>query len=93
MRKIGTLRWLGQLFSVQELDPCRKLIVHKPEGTRRAGRPKLKWNVSVEEDGREELDVLVTGPRTLEDNFGRGRSTKGCSARRKRKRLLEILIQ
>jgi hypothetical protein len=32
--KIGRLRWLGQLCSMQELDPCRQLAVLKPEGTR-----------------------------------------------------------
>ena len=25
------------------MDPCRKLTVLKPEGTRRVGKPKLKW--------------------------------------------------
>ena len=28
MIKIGRLRWLGQLFRLQELDPCRKLRRH-----------------------------------------------------------------
>ena len=41
--KIGGLRWLGQLFRMQELDPCRKLTLLKPEGTRRVGKPKLMW--------------------------------------------------
>jgi hypothetical protein len=31
--KIGRLRWVGHLFGVQEGDPCRKLTLHKPEGT------------------------------------------------------------
>ena len=35
---------------MQELDPCRKLIVLKPEGIRRVGKPKLRWSESVEED-------------------------------------------
>jgi hypothetical protein len=39
--KIGRLRWLGHLFRMQELDPRRKLIRFKPEGTRRVGKPKL----------------------------------------------------
>ena len=33
MIKIGRLRWLGHLVRMQELDPCRKLTVLKPEGT------------------------------------------------------------
>ena len=39
--KTGRMRWLGHLFRMQELDPCRKLTVLKPEGTRRLGKPKL----------------------------------------------------
>jgi len=31
--KMGRLRLLGQLFRMHEMDPCRKLIVLKPEGT------------------------------------------------------------
>jgi len=31
---------LGHLFRMQELDPRRKLIRLKPEGTRRVGKPK-----------------------------------------------------
>jgi len=46
--KIGRLKWLGQLLRMQELDPCRKLTVLKPEGTQRVGKPKLKWLESVE---------------------------------------------
>jgi hypothetical protein len=31
--KIGRLRWLGHLFRMQKLDPCRKLTLLKPEDT------------------------------------------------------------
>jgi len=41
---------MGQLFRMQGLDPCRKLTVLKSEGTRRLGKPKLRWRESVEED-------------------------------------------
>ena len=37
MIKIGRFRWLGQLFRMQEWDPCRKHTAVKPEGTRRVG--------------------------------------------------------
>ena len=47
MVKVGRFRWL---FRMQELDPCRKLTVLKPEGTRLIGKPKLRWLESVEED-------------------------------------------
>jgi len=32
------------------MEPCRKLALLKPEGTRRAGKPKLRWPELVEED-------------------------------------------
>ena len=48
--KIGRLRWLGHFFRMQGLEPCRKLTVLKAEGTRRAGKPKLRWTESAEED-------------------------------------------
>jgi hypothetical protein len=47
---IGRLRWLGQLFKMHELDPCRKLTVLKPEGTRRVGKPKVRWLDPSDED-------------------------------------------
>jgi len=48
--KVGRLRWLGQLCRMQELDPCRKLTLLKPESTGRVGKPKLRWLQSAEED-------------------------------------------
>jgi hypothetical protein len=47
--KIGRSRWLGQLFRMQELNSCRKLTLLKPEDTRRAGKPELRWLESAEE--------------------------------------------
>ena len=42
--------WLGQLFRIQELGPCMKLTLLKPEGTRSVGKSQLGWLESVEED-------------------------------------------
>jgi hypothetical protein len=53
MTKIGRLMWLGHLFRIQELDPCRKLTLYKPEGTRRVGKPRARWPESVETDLRK----------------------------------------
>jgi hypothetical protein len=59
--KTGRLRCLGQLFRMQELDPCGKLSPLKSEGTRHVGKPTLRWLQSVEENlkmgGREELET------------------------------------
>jgi hypothetical protein len=51
--KLGILRWLGHLFRMQELDPCRKLTLHKPERTRRVGKPRARWLESVGTDLRK----------------------------------------
>jgi hypothetical protein len=48
--KMGSLRWLGYLFRMQELHPCRRLILPKPEGTWHIGKPNLRVLESVEED-------------------------------------------
>jgi hypothetical protein len=46
--KLGGLRWLGHLTIANDISPCRKLTFSKPEGTRRAGRPSLRWLDSIE---------------------------------------------
>jgi len=48
--KTRILRWLGHVFRMKELNPCRKLTLFKPEGTRRVGKHKLRCLESVEED-------------------------------------------
>jgi hypothetical protein len=57
--KVGRLRWLEQVFRMQEQGPYRKLTLHKPEGTRRVGRPATRWLDSSEED------LTTTGVRGL----------------------------
>jgi hypothetical protein len=48
--EVGRLRWLEHLFRVQEQNRCRKLTLHKPEGTRQVGRPAIELLDSVEDD-------------------------------------------
>jgi hypothetical protein len=47
--KSGRLRWMGHLFGTQEQNPCRKVALHKLEGTRRVGRPAIRWLDSIED--------------------------------------------
>ena len=51
---------------MQELDPCRKLTVLKPEGTRRVGEPKLKWLESVERELKNFLRNWMCNPQDRE---------------------------
>ena len=48
--KVGRLRWLGQLCRMQDLDPCRKLTLLKPESAGRVGKAKQRRLQSAEED-------------------------------------------
>jgi hypothetical protein len=48
--KIGRMIWLEHLFGMQALDPCGKLTVLKPLGTRHVGKPKWRRLESVEDD-------------------------------------------
>ena len=63
--KTGTLKWPGHLFRMQELDPCRKLTLLKPESTLPVGKPKLRWLGSVEEDLKKTGVTHVAGPSTV----------------------------
>jgi hypothetical protein len=60
--KAGRLRWLGQLFRSEDINPRRKLTFTKSEYIRRRGRYPIRWLGSIEQD----LQVLGT----------RGRKTK-----------------
>lgn len=50
VRKSGRLKWPEHLFRMQEVNPCRKLTIHKPEGISRVGKPGSRYLESVEED-------------------------------------------
>ena len=50
--KISKLRWTGHIMRMPEENPVKKLTLLRPEGSRRAGRPKLRWLDGVEEDLR-----------------------------------------
>jgi hypothetical protein len=86
---LGRLRWLGHLTRANEISPCRKLTFSKPEGTRRVGRPSLRWLDSVEKD----LGLLgIRGWKTkaLDRNlWRRPRPTQGCSVSKEE----EVVIQ
>jgi hypothetical protein len=52
------LRRLGYLCRMQDQDDLSiKLTIHKPEGTRRVGRPAVGWLDSVEED----MKIMAVG--------------------------------
>ena len=49
--KIQRLRWLGHCVRMSEDAPAKKSFEYEPgDGSRRRGRPKLRWKDQVEED-------------------------------------------
>jgi len=54
--RITRLRWAGHIVRMQDNLPCKKIILDKPEGRRRVGRPNLRWMDGVMRDA-ERLGV------------------------------------
>ena len=55
---ISKLCWTGHIMKMLGENPVKKLTLLRPEGSRRAGRPKLRCLDGVEEDLRTlELEV------------------------------------
>jgi hypothetical protein len=77
MIKVRRLKQLGQFLRMQEQNPCRKSTLHKPEGTRRVGRPAVRWRDSVEAD----LKTMVKVKGKAIPVTGRG-SSQGCETSR-----------
>lgn len=49
--KLQRLRWLGHVVRMEENAPAKKAFEYAPgDGSRRRGRPKLRWKDQVEED-------------------------------------------
>jgi hypothetical protein len=48
--KARRVKWLGHLFRINEYHPCRMLTFATLYGTRRVGRPPIRWLESIEED-------------------------------------------
>jgi hypothetical protein len=45
--EVVRLRLLGYLVRMEENSPCKKATFSQPEGSRKMGRPKLRWLDSV----------------------------------------------
>ena len=63
---------------MREQNPVKKLTLLRPEGSRRAGRPKLRWLDGVEEDLRT-LRIRGWRRRALDRNRWKKVLTGGCN--------------
>jgi hypothetical protein len=50
--KARRVKWLGRLFRTNEYHTCRMLTFDTLYGTRRVGRPPIRWLESIKEDLR-----------------------------------------
>jgi hypothetical protein len=48
--KISRMKWAGHVLGMNDEQPTKKLMLGKPDGTRRRGRPKLRWIDGLEKD-------------------------------------------
>jgi hypothetical protein len=48
--KISTMKSAGHVFRMNDEEPTKKLMLGKPDGTRRRGRPMLRWIDGLEKD-------------------------------------------
>jgi hypothetical protein len=55
--KVGRLKWAGHVIRMDQQQPAKTILNAKLEGTRRRGRPKLRW------EDREDKDVKALGER------------------------------
>jgi hypothetical protein len=50
--KVKRLAWAGHLMRMNNDRILKKIFNTKPDGVRRAGRPKLRWEDGVDQDMR-----------------------------------------
>jgi hypothetical protein len=63
--KINGPKWLGHVRRMDESLLCRKLTFSRPEGSRKKGRPKLRWLNEVLQDLR--ILILIASSKTAQD--------------------------
>ena len=48
--KLARLQWAGHVARTRKDNQARKVFLARPYGTRRRGRPRLRWSDSVQKD-------------------------------------------
>ena len=59
------LEWVGRVVRMDQGRTVRKVFERKPEGSKRRGRPRVRWLEDVEKDLREinVKELLTEGSR------------------------------
>lgn len=50
--KMGRLRWAGHVIRLEDSRPAIRVLRYEPGGSRRRGRPKIRWEDGIREDAR-----------------------------------------
>lgn len=50
--KVSRLQWAGHVIRANEETIIKRIYTSKPEGRRKQGRPRLRWNDGVDQDAR-----------------------------------------
>jgi hypothetical protein len=87
--KVARIRWLGYVVRMEQNSPCKEVAFSQHEGSRKKGRPKLRWLDSVLKDVK--LSKAETWWKKALDGISGGVSSrwprfiKDCEARRRRR--------
>jgi hypothetical protein len=85
--KLGGLRWAGHVIRVEESGLVKKVLCTKPggSGSRRRGRPKLRWR-DVARLGCRNWRIDAGQERSSGNSVRRSSGTQGCSTNGRRRR-------
>jgi hypothetical protein len=82
---VKRLEWAGHLIRATEYRIIKKIFNTKPEGTRKVGRPKLRWEEYVCQDirilGVKNWRVVALNKEEWRIIFRKASSHKGLSCR------------
>jgi hypothetical protein len=62
--KLRRLEWAGHLVRISDGGAVKEVFLGKPDGRRKAGRPKLRW-LNCTENGLRSVDVKEESRRQI----------------------------
>ena len=75
--KFARLRWADHVVRMETDDPARRVFLGRPQGQRRRGRPKLRWQDGARDNG---LTDEGARPRAVSDTSEAGQDRKAVVA-------------
>jgi hypothetical protein len=78
--QVKRLAWAGHVARMKNDRLLKKIFNTKPEGVRSVGRPKLRWEIGVNQDMSESGRMPPTRHTNRHSFLRRPGPTKGCRA-------------